>query len=95
MTKRAAKYDAQLMALVSKFSVDVENDEQMVVMKMPLYSLHPGMILTENIYTDSNILLVAQDTALTDSLIERLINVQKNSKEQMIVSVRYSTVDLY
>jgi response regulator RpfG family c-di-GMP phosphodiesterase len=95
ISKRAAKYDDQLMAVATEFSVDIENDEQTVVMKMPLYSLHPGMILTENIYTDSNILLVAKDTALTDSLIEKLLNVEKNSNEQMIVSVSYSTVDLY
>ena len=95
MTKRASRYQGRFLEVVSGFKVEIEKDDQSVVMKMPLYSLQPGMILSENIYTDTNILLVAKDTSLTDSLIEKLINVQKNMDEQMIVSVSYSTIDLY
>lgn len=80
--------DADVLKALS--SLDIERDlikKSAKSIVVPLHSLEPGMIVKDSIYSDRNMLLLREGAIVTESLIDKLSNMQKQMKEKITVSV--------
>ncbi len=70
--------------------VDIERDlvtKSTKSIVVPLHSLEPGMIVKEDIYGERNMLLLREGSIVTESLIDKLSNMQKQMGARITVSV--------
>lgn len=71
-------------------NLDIERDlfkKSAKSIVVPLHSLEPGMVVKEDIFSDRNMLLLREGAIITESLIDKLSNMQKQMKEKITVSV--------
>jgi len=82
------RYDTSLIPALSSLTLEVEFLEDASEMILPLYSLIEGMVLSKDIYSDNEILLLPRNSVLTENLIGHLMNIERNIRDKMLVSVR-------
>jgi len=83
------RYDTSLIPALSSLTLEVEFLEESAEMVLPLYSLRENMVLNKDIYADNEILLLPKDSILTEKLIGQLMNIERNVRGEILVSVRF------
>jgi len=83
------RYDTSLIPALSSLTLEVEFLEDASEMVLPLNSLRENMVLSKDIYSDNEILLLPKNSILTERMIGHLMNIERNIREKMLVSVRY------
>lgn len=83
------RYDSALLPALSSVTLQVESSDNVTAMMMPLYSLREGMVLNQDIYSDSEILLLPKGAVLTETLIGHLMNIERQHKDKMLVSIQF------
>jgi response regulator RpfG family c-di-GMP phosphodiesterase len=84
----ASAFDADVLKALA--NLDIERDlfkKSAKSVVVHLHSLQPGMIVKEDIFSDRNMLLLREGAIVTESLIDKLSNMQKQMKEKITVSV--------
>lgn len=85
---RPGAFDADVLKALSSLEIErnlVKNANHSIV--VPLHSLEPGMIVKEDIFGERNMLLLRGGSIVTESLIDKLANMQKRMGEPITVSV--------
>lgn len=89
LEKQATRYDERLIALLSTVTMGVSEVEEDTEIRVPVLSLKQGMILSKNIYTTIGTLLLTKNTSLSETVIDQLQRIQRNTTKTMVVSVRF------
>ena len=85
-----SRYDQRLFSALNAITLQVNTAGNAMDMLMPLYALRPGMILNDDVYSESDILLLPRNAILTEGLIGHLMNIERNKRHnQMLVNVRF------
>lgn len=85
-----SRYDQRLFSALNAITLQVNTAGNAMDMLMPLYALRPGMILNDDVYSESDILLLPRNAILTEGLIGHLMNIERNNRHnQMLVNVRF------
>lgn len=88
LKEKSGAFDADVLKALSNIETErqlVTNTDHTIV--VPLHSLEPGMVVKEDIFGDRNMLLLREGSVVTESLIDKLSNMQKQMGEQITVSV--------
>jgi hypothetical protein len=83
------RYETSLIPALSSLTLEVEFLEDLSEMVLPLYSLRENMVLNKDIFADNQILLLPKDSVLTEKSIGQFMNIERNVRDKMLVSVRY------
>ena len=88
LKQRTTAFDLEILKALSNLDTErklVKHFDHTSV--VPLHSLEPGMIVKEDIFGERNMLLLRRGSLVTEGLIDKLSNIQKQMGEQISVSV--------
>lgn len=82
-------YDANVLKALAGLDTErkLSSGSENKTIVLPLHSLEPGMVVKEDIIGDRDMLLLRAGSVVTESLIVKLSNMQKQMGEQIAVSV--------
>ena len=89
-----SRYDSSLFPILSSINLSIETSYGSTATLLPLFSLRSGMILNQDVSSDSGILLLPKDTVLTEALIGHLMTIEKNSDQKLLVKVRFDEASI-
>jgi response regulator RpfG family c-di-GMP phosphodiesterase len=78
MRARPGWYDPAMLKAMAKLQGDKPHEA--TVTRLPLHGVQPGMVFAEDVKTRSGLLLIARGQEVTPSLVERIRNLELNSK---------------
>jgi response regulator RpfG family c-di-GMP phosphodiesterase len=84
-----SRYDASLIPALSSLTLDVEAADESTEMMLPFFSLREGLMLTQDIYSENEILLLPKETILSEKMITNLLNIERNNKKPLFAKVRF------
>lgn len=88
MKAQSAAYDAVVFKALINVSLDRDlYDKNSKAIEVAVHALEPGMIVCDDIYNDNNMLLLRGGAPVTEGLITKLANLQKQIGEPISVSV--------
>ncbi len=83
------RYDDTFLPTLGCLTMEVSAVEFETEMMMPLFSLREGMVLSRDVFSDAEVMLLPRGARLTEALIGNLMNVERNSEHPILVSVRF------
>ncbi|KZY68746.1 MULTISPECIES: HD domain-containing phosphohydrolase [unclassified Oleiphilus] len=92
LNANAAAFDHKALQALSMIKLERELSDATKQTIVHVHGLKVGMVIVEDIYSEKNMLLLRGGTHVTEILIEKLTNLQRQMGKEILINVRFDPI---